>query len=201
MRLFFQTWIVLKVEQGREDGWVFWKDRFVGGKKEVSNVLPGASSMYKFFHKLCEIFFFSCIFSSSCASRPCLVIFLYSTSSASSPWSPSISKAAYLLAELNFWKVKTKQTLDQYSSFGCYKNIAYTRQKMSTFSWSMKRKIRDNYCMTDVGLVLIGLMLILYLFILYFKNCILYRRTSGEITSGFRETLSWRVILVTSESD
>lgn len=110
--------------------------------------------------------FFSCIFSSSCASRPCLVIFLYSTSSASSPWSPSISKAAYLLAELNFWKVKTKQTLDQYSSFGCYKNIAYTRQKMSTFSWSMKRKIRDNYSMTDVGLVLIGLMLV-YFFIFF----------------------------------
>lgn len=41
-------------------GWgegVFWKDRFVGGKKDMSNVLPGASSMYKFSHKLCEIFF------------------------------------------------------------------------------------------------------------------------------------------------
>lgn len=36
---------------------------------------------------------------------------LYSTSSASSPWSPSISKAAYLLAELNFCKnIRTDRT-------------------------------------------------------------------------------------------
>ena len=79
------------------------KDRFVGGKKGGSDLLPGASSMYEvFFHKLCEIFF--------CVRRLLVLRFqalsryfpLYSTSSASSPWSPSISKAAYLLAELNF---------------------------------------------------------------------------------------------------
>lgn len=37
------------------------KDRFVAGKKVGSDVLPGASSMWSFFHKLCEIIFFSCI--------------------------------------------------------------------------------------------------------------------------------------------
>lgn len=46
---------------GGKGGWVGVlkvKDRFVGGKKGGSDLLPGASSMYEvFFHKLCEIFF------------------------------------------------------------------------------------------------------------------------------------------------
>lgn len=92
--------------------------------------------MYKFSHKLCEIFFLRFLLILRFQTLSCLL--LYSTSSASSPWSPSISKAAYLLAELNFWKIKTKQTLDQYSSFGCFQNRACTRQKMSSSSWSMR---------------------------------------------------------------
>lgn len=81
------------------------KDRFVGGKKGGSDVLPGASSMWSFFfHKLCEIIFFPrSSFPPLLALSGLVSLFsLYSTSSASSPWSPSISKAAYLLAELNF---------------------------------------------------------------------------------------------------
>lgn len=71
----------------------------------------------KIFHKLCEIFLFPfpafIVFFSLSSSfivpfqgliSSFLSLSLYSTSSASSPWSPSISKAAYLLAELNFCK-------------------------------------------------------------------------------------------------
>ena len=70
--------------------------------------------MRSFFHKLCEIIFFSGrLFSPRIALSGLFSLFsLYSTSSASSP---SISRAAYLLAELNFYKGKTKKNLDQYS--------------------------------------------------------------------------------------
>lgn len=111
------------------DGWLGGlkvKDRIVTGKtrereekgrggREV--VAPSPESHFRVrrfcFYRLCEILFFFSFslefvtFSSWRAIRPRFVI--YSTSSVSSPWSPSISKAAYLLAELNFWRKQTNK--------------------------------------------------------------------------------------------
>lgn len=82
------------------------KDRFVGGKEGGSDVLPRSLFRVRsffFFISYVRFFFlrrFLPVLRFQASSR---YVFLYSTSSASSPWSPSISKAAYLLAELNFF--------------------------------------------------------------------------------------------------
>lgn len=143
MWLFFQTWIAVRVELegmgGR--GWCFERTGLYGERRiwvmSSQEPLPCTSFLISYV----RFFFlhFLLILHFQTLSR----LLLYSTSSASSPWSPSISKAAYLLAELNFWKIETKQTPDQYSSFGCFQNWAYTREKMSSLWWSMKKRLQN----------------------------------------------------------
>lgn len=135
--LFFRTWKVLKVGQGRRKGGRFeskgqvWRRK--GGREGVMSShepLP----CEEIFHKLCMWdYFFSAfiIFSPLLALLGLFLLFsFYSTSSASSPWSPSISKAAYLLAELNFWKKNGKKEQNKINtvSFGCCANTACARK-------------------------------------------------------------------------
>lgn len=86
----------------------------------------------RFFKSYVRFFFSAFIISPLLALSALVLLFsLYSTSSASSPWSPSISKAAYLLAELNFWKrqnITAQESVQELWMLNLY--MVSKRQKM-----------------------------------------------------------------------